>query len=164
MTPKQYTDGVKPGTVMRRLILTVFLVFLTAPVVRAEMVSVNGDGVNMRSGPSTGNAVLWELGRGFPLQVLVRKGEWLKVADFEGDEGWIHESVVSRKPHLVVKVKGNPGQRVNVRSGPGTNYRVVGQANHGVVFETLEQSKGWAKVRHEKGLTGWVKRNLLWGW
>jgi uncharacterized protein YgiM (DUF1202 family) len=28
----------------------------------------------------------------------------------------------------------------------------------------FENDSGWVKVRHEKGLTGWVKRDLPWGW
>ena len=149
---------------MRHTLLTLMLVLLAATIVRAEMVSIAGEHVNMRAGPGTDQPVLWELGRGFPLRVLSRNGDWVKVADFEGDEGWVHHSLVSHAPHLVVKVNKNSKQRVNVLAGPGTNYRVVGQANYGVVFKTLERGRGWVKVRHEKGLTGWVKRSLLWGW
>lgn len=129
-----------------------------------KMVSVAGEKVNLRQGPSTRYPVIWELGKGFPLKVLERKGSWYKVADFENDVGWIYKSLVSRKPHLVVKVNKKNKKRINVRSGPGTNYKIVGKAEYGVVFETLERGKGWVKVRHEKGLTGWIKRSLLWGW
>lgn len=129
-----------------------------------KMVSVAGEKVNLRQGPSTSYPVIWELGKGFPLKVLERKGSWYKVADFENDVGWIYKSLVSRKPHLVVKVNKNNKKRINVRSGPGTNYKIIGKAEYGVVFETLERGNGWVKVRHEKGLTGWIKRSLLWGW
>ena len=128
------------------------------------MVSVVGEKINLREGPSTESAVVWELGKGFPLKIIGRKGKWLKVSDFENDVGWIYEDLVSRKPHLVVKVNRNSAKRVNVRSGPGTNYQIVGKAEYGVVFETLERSGGWVKVRHEGGLIGWIKRSLLWGW
>jgi len=64
----------------------------------------------------------------------------------------------------VVKVNKNKAKRVNVRSGPGTNHDIVGKAEYGVVFETLERRGGWVKVRHEDGLTGWILRSLLWGW
>jgi SH3-like domain-containing protein len=128
------------------------------------MVSVAGEKVNLRQGPSTKYPVVWELGKGFPLKVIERKGSWYKVVDFENDVGWIYKNLVSRKPHLVVKVNKRSKKRVNVRSGPGTNYKIVGKAEYGVVFETLERGDGWVKVRHEKGLIGWVKRSLLWGW
>lgn len=123
------------------------------------MVSVNADNVNMRSGPDDKYAVLWELGSGFPLKVLDKQGNWVKVEDFEGDSGWIYKTLVDHEPHLIVKRR-----RVNMRSGPGESYRVVGQANYGVVFKTLEVKEGWAKVKHENGLVGWISRSLLWGW
>jgi SH3-like domain-containing protein len=145
----------------KRFLLAMALVLLTASLASAsiKMVSVKGNKVNMRSGPGTNYAIIWELGKGYPLRVIDSKGGWLKVVDFEDDEGWIYSNLVGRVPHLVVK-KG----RINIRSGPGTNYRMVGQASHGVVFKTLESRRGWVRVRHENGLNGWVERSLLWGW
>jgi uncharacterized protein YgiM (DUF1202 family) len=54
---------------------------------------------------------------------------------------------------------------INIRSGPGKNYKIIRQAKKGVVFRTLERKKGWVKAHHkESNLTGWIKRSLLWGW
>jgi SH3-like domain-containing protein len=128
------------------------------------MVSVAGEKVNLRKGPSTRYAVIWELGKGFPLKVIGSQGSWLKVSDFENDVGWIYRDLVSKKPHLIVKVHKDSKARINIRSGPGTGYHIVGKAEYGVVFETLARQRGWVKVRHETGLTGWIKRSLLWGW
>jgi SH3-like domain-containing protein len=128
------------------------------------MVSVAGERVNLRKGPSTKYPIIWELGKGFPLRVVSSQGNWLKVSDFEQDVGWIYKKLVNRKPHLVVKTNRNSKARINIRSGPGTKYKIVGKAEYGVVFETLKRGNGWVKVRHESGLTGWIKRSLLWGW
>ncbi|MFC1837740.1 SH3 domain-containing protein [Thermodesulfobacteriota bacterium] len=128
------------------------------------MVSVAGEKVNLRKGPSTKYPIIWELGKGFPLRVIGSQGNWYKVSDFESDVGWIYKDLVSRKPHLIVKTNRNSRARINIRSGPGTNYQIVGKAEYGVVLETLQRGDGWVKVRHETGLTGWVKRSLLWGW
>ena len=128
------------------------------------MVSVSGEKVNLRKGPSTSDPIIWELGKGFPLKVVGSKGRWYKVSDFENDVGWIYKNLVSRKPHLIVKVNKNSKDQINIRSGPGTAYQVVGKAQYGVVFETLQRKSGWVKVRHETGFTGWIKRSLLWGW
>ncbi len=146
------------------LILLVTLFTLTLPVqALAEMVSIVGNNVNMRSGPGTKYKVIWKLGNGFPLKVLKRSGNWLRVRDFEGTIGWVHKNVVRKTPHMIVKVHKNTRKRINVRSGPGTNRRIVAKAYYGVVFRTLKKKDGWVKVSHEKGVTGWVKRSLLWG-
>ena len=123
------------------------------------MISGAGAKANLRSGPNVNSSVLWEYGKGFPLRIIKTKGNWYKVVDFENDTGWIYKKVVHKSPHMIVKKK-----RVNIRSGPGSRYRLVGKANYGVVFKTIQQKPGWAKVQHENGLVGWIRRDLVWGW
>jgi len=160
---KQTTDSAKK--VFRILFLLLLLSWaVCGQAAGITMVSVTGEKVNLRKGPSTQYPIIWELGKGFPLRVIGSQGNWYKVSDFESDTGWIYKNLVSRKPHLIVKVNKNSKARINIRSGPGTKYKVVGKAEYGVVFETLQRGDGWVKVRHETGLTGWVKRSLLWGW
>jgi SH3-like domain-containing protein len=137
-----------------------FLVFIVVPTAgQARMVSVAGQEVNLRTGPADSYDVKWILGRGFPLQVIKSQGKWLQVRDFENDEGWVYAPLTKAAPHMIVK-----GKVVNIRSGPGEKYRVIGQAHYGVVFRTLEKTKTWVKVRHESGKTGWISRRALWGW
>jgi len=143
------------------IILVVF--FLSPFTALARMVSVSGEDVNLRSGPGTKYAVKWKYGSGLPLKVLKQQGSWIKVEDFEKDTGWLHKDLVSRTGHMIVKVNKNKNKKINIRSGPGTNYKIVGKAYYGVVFQTIKQQKGWAQVKHESGVTGWVKRTLLWG-
>ncbi len=146
-------------------ILGIFsLLLLITTAAHAVMLSIEGNDVNMRSGPGTKYKVMWELGNGFPLIVLKQSGQWYRVRDFEGTIGWVHKDVVNRTPHMIVKVHKKSKKRINVRSGPGTKYRIVAKAYYGVVFTTLQQKNGWVKVQHEKGVTGWIKRSLLWGW
>jgi SH3-like domain-containing protein len=141
------------------LLLALFLLLLNPLAQAREMVSVNRPELNMRSGAGTNHEVVWVLARGYPLQVVARQGNWLKVRDFENDEGWVYRPMTGRTPHMIVK-----SQVANIRSGPGTRNRIVGKAEYGEVLRTLENRGGWAKIRNEGGLTGWVSRSLLWGW
>lgn len=146
------------------LLLTLFfLLFAQVGSVLAEMVAINGNEINMRSGPGKKYKVIWKLGDGFPLKVLKHSGKWLRVQDFEGTIGWVHKGVANRTPHMIVKVHKKTKKQINVRSGPGTNKRIVAKAYYGVVFKTLKQKSGWVKVKHGNRVTGWVKRSLLWG-
>ncbi len=138
-------------------ILTVtLLVFSAAVAVSAEFVSVNKDGVNVRSGPSTSNNVLFKLPLGYPLKVIAKEDKWLNVSDFEGDKGWIFGTLVSKTPFVIVTVKEG-----NVRSGPGTNFDRVGSVTREVILKKLEQKGSWIKVSHPR-LTGWVHAKLVW--
>jgi len=149
----------------RRSMLALFigaaLLATTAlPTWAQNMVSVSGNSVNMRSGPSTQNPVLWELKRGYPLQVIRRQGSWVEVSDFENDKGWVARSLVGNSPHHVVK-----SRTANIRRGPGTNHAVVGKADYGDVLRTREKRAGWVRVEHTaNGTSGWVSASLLWGW
>jgi SH3-like domain-containing protein len=122
----------------------------------AQMVSIKGDTVNMRAAPA--GEVQWQLGRGYPLKVVERKGDWLRVVDFENDGGWVAKRLTSRTPHAIVKTPV-----ANLRSGPGTRYRVVHRAEYGDVFRVLEKRKSWMRVQDEDARTGWIARRLLWG-
>jgi SH3-like domain-containing protein len=145
-------------------LLFIVICLVQVGTAQAKMLSIKGDDVNMRSGPGTNYRVMWELGEGFPLMVLKKNGDWYRVRDFEGTIGWVHEDVTTTVPHMIVKVHKNSKKRINIRSGPGTKYRIVAKAYYGVVFKTLQQKHGWAQVQHGKGVTGWIKRSLLWGW
>lgn len=125
----------------------------------ADMVSVRGPVLNMRAGPGTQHEVLWQLQRGYPLQVIQRQGKWLKIRDFENDTGWVAQSLTSRSPHHIVKARV-----ANLRSGPSTRYRVLGQARYGDLLRTLDKRAAWVRVERENGAKGWVSRALLWGW
>ncbi len=164
---KSYIKYLEPDNMKNKktvfLIIILSFLFLLPLTAIADMVSIKRDNVNMRSGPGTNYSVLWQLGSGFPLRVLERRGSWLRVQDFEGDIGWASRVIVNRTPHMVVRVHKNRNKRINIRSGPGTNHRIVAKAYYGVVFRTLRQERGWVQVQHEKGVTGWIKRTLLWG-
>lgn len=122
------------------------------------MVSVKGSTLNMREGPGTHTAVLWELKRGYPLQITERKGSWVRVRDFEGDTGWVARSLTGNTPHHVVKSKV-----ANVRSGPGTQHRIVGKVEYGELLRTREKRADWVRVERGEGVSGWIAKRLLWG-
>lgn len=124
-----------------------------------RMVSVAKNNVNLRHRPGIGSKVTWQLNKGFPLIVLQLRDNWYKVRDFEGDTGWIYRPLTTRTPHVIVKKKV-----INIRSRPGTSHPIVAKAYKGVVFKTIASVKGWVKIRHKKGVVGWVARDLVWGW
>ena len=143
----------------RILSLTAFCLALAFAPAQAEMVSIKGSIVNMRSGPGTNTDVLWELERGYPLQVLKRKGSWLQVRDFENDKGWVARALTGHTPHHIVKARIG-----NIRSGPGTRYKIVGKAERYDLMRTRGSKTGWVRVERGDGLKGWMSKGLLWGW
>jgi SH3-like domain-containing protein len=86
-----------------------------------------------------------------------REGKWAAIVDFEGDKGWIYETLISNKKSVIVNV-----ETANMRSGPSTDDTVVATVKKGVVFEPLEMKDDWIKIRYKDELTGWMHNSLLW--
>jgi SH3-like domain-containing protein len=119
--------------------------------------SVSVSVANIRSGPGTTHDVLWQVQKYYPLQVLKKIGSWYDFKDFEGDEGWIHESLVNTVP-TVITIKEN----CNVRSGPGTQYDVVFRVGRGIPFRVTGQKDKWLRIKHADGDSGWIYKTLVW--
>jgi len=64
--------------------------------------------------------------------------------------------------HAEVMVVNSPGDGfLNLRTGPGSNFAIVLQMNHGTTVNTLEYSGSWARVEHESGAVGWASRKYM---
>ncbi len=137
--------------------IALIIVLSTVCAHAAEYMSVKKDGVNIRSGPDTKKEVRWEVFKNFPLKVLKHQGKWMQVQDFEGDNGWIFATLLTKQKSVIVKVKS-----ANLRIGPGKNYESVASVKYGVVFKPLKKEGDWVKVKHEDGTTGWVFKTLIW--
>ena len=47
---------------------------------------------------------------------------------------------------------------VNLREGPGIQYKIIGRAYMNNTFEILAENPGWLWVRLEKGKEGWMSK------
>ena len=140
-----------------------FIIILFTTPVSAQTLSVKKQDLSLQSGPGTKYKTLCQYGKGFPLQTLQTQGSWVRVKDFENDSGWVSKSGLSKTPHAIVKVHKGTNKTINIRSGPGENNTIKGKAYYGVVFMVLGKKNGWTQVKHESGLSGWIKDGLLWG-
>ena len=62
--------------------------------------------------------------------------------------------------YKVYRVHTNGGHLM-LRSGPGTNYRVIDSLRYGKPLKYLSCSGGWYKVRTFHGTTGWVSSRYV---
>ena len=143
---------------MRRHIstLTVMLVFCSS-VAFAQRMTIIANVANIRSGPGQKYEILWQVEKFHPILVIKKTGKWYRFRDFEGDEGWVHASLVGDIPSVITK-----GEKCNVRSGPGTGYKVLFAVEKGIPFSVLQRKKKWVYLRHADGDKGWIHESLLW--
>jgi SH3-like domain-containing protein len=139
-----------------KLVLTVLLVFYSSALF-AQRLTVTADIANIRSGPGQKYDVLWQVEKYHPISVIDKTGKWFHFRDFESDEGWIHASLVSEIPSVITK-----SEKCNVRSGPGTDYKILFTVEKGIPFRVLQRKDKWVYVRHADGDKGWIHNSLLW--
>ncbi|MBF6630350.1 MAG: SH3 domain-containing protein [Comamonas sp.] len=132
---------------------------LGAAQAQAEFVSIKGNQVNIRKAASTQSEVTWELTKGYPMKVTQKRGNWLKVKDFEGELGWVYKPLTQKTAHHIVKVP-----TANMRSGPGVQHKKLGTLQQHDLLKTLDKKNGWVKGQADNGQVGWISKKLLWGW
>ncbi|MFQ4136629.1 peptidoglycan-binding protein [Nodosilinea sp. PGN35] len=116
-----------------------------------------GYALNVRWGPGTNTGVYRRVRRGSALQVSgARRSGWVQLVDAT----WVAGNLVSRSPvpgaeQVTPPIDtGNPATVVtpqnlalNIRNGPGFNYRVVGQyVNGSRILLTGWFNNGWAQL------------------
>ncbi|MFZ5564211.1 MAG: SH3 domain-containing protein [Thermodesulfobacteriota bacterium] len=138
--------------------MAVLLVLVASLAASAEeRLSISVPTANVRTGPGTDYEKSWMVEKYYPIIVLERKDRWIKFKDYEGDEGWIRDDLVSSTSTVIVKKP-----RVNVRSGPGTHHKVAFGVEKGVPLKVKSAQGDWIQVSHADGDTGWILKTLVW--
>jgi SH3-like domain-containing protein len=124
----------------------------------AERKAISSNRANIRSGPGTTYEVLWQVERYYPIEIIRTVGQWYKFKDFEGDIGWVKNTIVN-STLTVITSKENT---VNVRKGPGVNYEKVFMVEKGVPFKLVQKKGNWLQIEHADGDKGWIFKGLVW--
>ncbi len=141
----------------RYFVLLIGLLLAAGPAAAAERVAVKGSVANVRAAPSTKADTLWQIEQYHPLLVVEKRDAWYRFKDFEGDEGWIHSSLVDKSNTVIVSVRW-----ANIRSGPDTEHALVFDADRGTPFKVLLKEGSWLKIEHADGDVGWILDSLVW--
>lgn len=99
-----------------------------------------------------------ELTDGYPLKIVKRQGDWVKVEDYEHDTGWIHQSLIGEGNKVIVNGKN----KINMRSKPSSKSSKIAEVYRGVVLTKIGEKGDWCKVKHDNGMIGWIWKPLLW--
>lgn len=138
------------------LTLLAFWVVFTQSAL-AERLAITATIANIRSGPGSTYDILWNVQKYYPFEVIKKVGDWYQFRDFEGDTGWVHDSLTDKIP-CVITAK----PQCNVRKGPGTEYEILFSVGSGVPFKVLEQKGDWIRILHADGDQGWIHDSLVW--
>ena len=68
-----------------------------------RFVSLAAERVNVRFGPGKQYPVNWMFARqGLPVEIIEEFDTWRKIRDHDGEEGWVHSSLLSSRRTIMV--------------------------------------------------------------
>lgn len=120
-------------------------------------VSIRTDAARMRAGPGRNYPSSWLYRRrDLPVRVVDIYGEWRKVEDPDGTQGWMLRNLLDEKR------TGYVLGEVAMRAAPRGDARVNWRAARGVVGSISKCASGWCWF-DVGGRTGYVEQASLWG-
>ncbi len=139
--------------------LAIFAFSICLPAFALEFRSIASTKAILYDAPSAEASKLYILGEGYPVEVIVNLGEWIKVRDALGGLSWVESKQLSTKRTVLLIANADIKSAEDAASG------LVATVEKDVVLELLPTSTktGWAKVKHRDGATGFVQNSVLWG-
>ncbi|MEG3617074.1 SH3 domain-containing protein [Magnetovibrio sp. PR-2] len=158
---------------MRRLFAASLLSLMLSAPVGDSVAQVSGSGlplprfvslrageVNLRTGPGVQYPVDWVYRKsGLPLEVIAEYKAWRKIRDWQGSQGWVHQTMLSSKRTFIVT-----GISRDLRAKPSQKSALVAQVQSNVSGNLLAcpASITFCKV-DVSGFEGWMNRADFWG-
>jgi SH3-like domain-containing protein len=125
-----------------------------------RFVNLRATEANMRTGPGVQYPVEWVFVRqDLPLEVIAEYRTWRKVRDWQGTQGWMHQSMLDSRRTVIVT-----GVQRTLRKKSDTQSTAQARVEAGVIGRLLEcpDGSGWCKVEID-GFEGWLRRVEFWG-
>lgn len=123
-----------------------------------RFVTLRAGEVNARIGPGRSYPVEWIFTRKeMPVEITAEFDTWRRIRDWEGSQGWVHQSMLSGKRGVVVL-----GDARALRKDPTEAAAIIAYAKPGVIGKLLKCKDKWCQV-DMKGHKGWLTRADVWG-
>lgn len=124
-----------------------------------RFVSLADEKVIMRTGPGLRYPIKWVYQRQkLPVEVIQEFDTWRKVRDIDGDDGWVHQSLLTGI--RTVMVKGE--KEMPLHKEPESGSPVIARFETGVVARAKVCASNWCEIE-SGGYSGWAQRKFLWG-
>ena len=123
-----------------------------------RFVSLRRDEVNVRFGPGKQYPINWVFTRrGIPVEIIAEFGNWRKIRDYEGVEGWINAGLLEGQRTIMIQ-----GTTRDLKRTADAQARVVLKAQPGVIGRLFDCEESWCRVEIA-GRRGWLQRGEFWG-
>ncbi len=124
-----------------------------------RFVSLASSDAYIRSGPGKKYPVQWVFKRaGLPVEIILEFEHWRKIRDVEGQEGWLHKSLLSGKRTALVKTDEN----IPIYSKASSESTMAAYLEPMVLLGIKECDGQWCHI-DASGYKGWIEQQNLWG-
>ncbi|KFL32280.1 hypothetical protein JP75_04815 [Devosia riboflavina] len=153
--------------------------FVCTPVALAQAESVSGlklprfvttrsNPINVRVGPGTKYDIAWNYTvSGVPVEIVQEFDTWRKIRDIDGEEGWVHQSLlVGTRAGYVTPVAANG--EVDMHASRSIESGVRARLAPGVRVNISECDGDWCTVTagqpgERANFSGYVRQEEIWG-
>lgn len=123
-----------------------------------RFVTLGADEVNMRTGPGQRYPIRLVIRKeGLPVEITREFDVWRQIRDVEGDEGWVHKSMLSGRRAVVVR-----GKIQTLLKKPEPSSRPVVKLEPDVIAGLDTCVDSWCRLK-VASYEGWIMRDALWG-
>lgn len=122
--------------------------------------SLRANETNVRAGPGQNYPIKFTFKlRGLPVRVINEYDNWNEIEDYEGQTGWVTQSLLTKKRTLLVQTKKS---FINMHRKDSEKSRIIFRLENNVVGDYLKCVEDWCgiKVNNKKG---WVQKSEVFG-
>lgn len=117
------------------------------------------DKVYVRAGPGMKYPILWVFEKkSYPVEIILEFDTWRKIRGHDGEEGWVHSSLLSGK--RTAYVTGEEALPLHQSAAPDST--VIAMLKPGVIADIKECRSDSCRLS-VSGYRGWAERKLIWG-
>ncbi|NLT14691.1 MAG: SH3 domain-containing protein [Clostridiales bacterium] len=133
----------------------------------AGLVTTSSGALNVRSEASVTSSVLTKLPTGTYLTLISKTGSWWRVEYAPNRYGYASADYIQYVAGAYASVVSTSSGNLNVRSGPGTSYGIIGSLPNGRTAVALSGGGSWYRILYNGTMTGYVsaqfmKSSMLW--
>lgn len=146
--------------------IIIFLLFchnaIAAPKIHEVdfFASLRASQTNVRSGPGLSYPVKFTFQkRSLPVHVISQYDNWSEIRDYEGQTGWIANSLITKRRTLLIRTDK---EFVNMHKKYNSKSTIIYRLENNVVGKYLKCLDQWCAIE-VKNKKGWVMRDEVFG-
>jgi len=147
--------------IKRKAAIVSLLVLMPLTALALDFRSIAAPKATLYDAPSAAATKVLLLSQNYPVEVVVNLGDWLKVRDAQGSLNWVESKNLSNKRTVLITQNN-----AEIRQSADAASTLLATVEKDVLLEVADPklNRGWLKVKHRDGLSGYILLSSTWGY